>query len=33
MRADSRFATLMRDIGLADYWRRSGRLPDYLRRG
>lgn len=24
------FATIMRDIGLAEYWRRSGHRPDYL---
>jgi DNA-binding winged helix-turn-helix (wHTH) protein/tetratricopeptide (TPR) repeat protein len=33
MRADPRFATLMRDMGLVDYWRRTGRPPDYLRHG
>jgi len=28
MRADPRFGPLMRDIGLADYWRTSGHAPD-----
>jgi DNA-binding winged helix-turn-helix (wHTH) protein len=32
MRADPRFASLSREIGLADYWRRRGVAPDYLRR-
>jgi DNA-binding winged helix-turn-helix (wHTH) protein/tetratricopeptide (TPR) repeat protein len=29
-RADPRFGRIMRDIGLSDYWRRSGHRPDYL---
>jgi len=28
MRADPRFPALMADLGLADYWRRSGHPPD-----
>jgi tetratricopeptide (TPR) repeat protein len=31
MRADPRFAVLCRDLGMADYWRRTGVRPDYLR--
>lgn len=31
MRADPRFATLVRRIGLADYWRQAGVTPDFLR--
>ena len=27
---DPRFAALVRRIGLADYWQRSGTQPDYL---
>jgi hypothetical protein len=30
MRADPRFLGLAEDIGLSDYWRRSGTRPDYL---
>ena len=30
VRADSRFASLTKDIGLDAYWRRSGTKPDYL---
>jgi hypothetical protein len=30
MRADRRFADLCRGCGLADYWRQSGRGPDFL---
>jgi DNA-binding winged helix-turn-helix (wHTH) protein len=30
LRQHPRFAALMRDIGLAEHWRRSGRAPDYL---
>jgi hypothetical protein len=33
MRAEQRFPLLMQEIGLADYWRRTRRLPDYLRHG
>lgn len=29
MRADARFAGLVREIGLEDYWRRTGTRPDY----
>ena len=29
MRADPRFETLVGDLGLADYWRKSGTHPDY----
>ncbi|GAA4010676.1 winged helix-turn-helix domain-containing protein [Sphingomonas humi] len=31
MQRDPRFLALMRDIGLADYWKRRGVLPDFLR--
>jgi DNA-binding winged helix-turn-helix (wHTH) protein/Tfp pilus assembly protein PilF len=31
LRADRRFAALARDIGLADYWARSGKRPDFRR--
>ena len=31
MRRDPRFAGLTRDLGLDDYWARSGTLPDYKR--
>jgi DNA-binding winged helix-turn-helix (wHTH) protein len=30
LRQHPRFAALMRDIGLAEHWRRGGRAPDYL---
>jgi hypothetical protein len=29
---DPRFAQLLYRIGLEDYWRRSGTLPDFRRR-
>jgi hypothetical protein len=29
MRRDPRFVGLMRDLGLVDYWRRSGNWPDF----
>jgi DNA-binding winged helix-turn-helix (wHTH) protein len=29
MRADPRFARLVEDLGMADYWRRAGVRPDY----
>lgn len=32
MRADPRFERLVTELGLRDYWRRSGITPDYLRR-
>ncbi len=31
MRADRRFLPLTKDVGLADYWARSGIVPDFLR--
>lgn len=31
LRRDPQFATLVRDVGLEAYWRRSGTLPDYRR--
>lgn len=30
VRAQPRFATIVRDSGLAAYWRASGHRPDYL---
>jgi tetratricopeptide (TPR) repeat protein len=33
MRADPRFAGLTRELGLDDYWTRSGTVPDYKRSG
>jgi tetratricopeptide (TPR) repeat protein len=30
VRRDPRFAALTRRLGLADYWRTAGKLPDYL---
>jgi hypothetical protein len=32
MRDDPRFAGLVRDVGLVDYWRAAGVTPDYLKR-
>jgi hypothetical protein len=29
MRRDPRFISLMHDLGLLDFWRRSGRWPDF----
>ena len=31
MRADRRFLPLTEDIGFADYWDRSGTVPDFLK--
>jgi DNA-binding winged helix-turn-helix (wHTH) protein/Tfp pilus assembly protein PilF len=31
MRADPRFGRLAHEIGLEDYWRRAGQLPDFRR--
>ena len=33
LRADSRFPGLVRDMGLARFWRESGHHPDYLEGG
>jgi hypothetical protein len=33
LRRDSRFLTLARGAGLLDYWRSSGRIPDFCTRG
>lgn len=30
VRADARFGAMVRDLGLAEYWRASGQSPDYL---
>jgi hypothetical protein len=30
VRRDPRFTALTRRLGLADYWRKAGKLPDYL---
>ena len=32
VRSDARFAALVRELRLSDYWRASGRNPDYLSR-
>ena len=32
LRSDPRFAKLMNDLHLTDYWRQSGVQPDYLAR-
>jgi DNA-binding winged helix-turn-helix (wHTH) protein/Flp pilus assembly protein TadD len=31
LRSDRRFADLVREIGLDDYWRQTGTMPDYRR--
>ena len=31
LRADARFASLVREVGLEDYWRKTGTTPDYRR--
>lgn len=31
MRQDPRFAGIVRELGIEDYWRRSGTMPDYRR--
>jgi tetratricopeptide (TPR) repeat protein len=33
LRSDSRFESLVREIGLTDYWRASHTRPDYVRSG
>lgn len=33
LRRDKRFAGLMEETGIAEYWRRTRTLPDYLRQG
>ncbi|WP_164844086.1 winged helix-turn-helix domain-containing protein [Croceicoccus ponticola] len=33
LRGDPRFVTLCRDLGLIDYWRKSGQQPDAFIRG
>jgi hypothetical protein len=32
LRADARFPALLEEIGLEDYWRATGTLPDFRRR-
>jgi len=31
MQGDARFMPMMQRMGLADYWSRSGHVPDFLR--
>jgi hypothetical protein len=33
MQRDPRFMPLMEEMGLADYWKRRGIVPDFLASG